>query len=61
MRLYRSDELMDTLGSQEIMGKPITIEGRLDTQEGRFLVSSVEEVSERDSPAQADPSPTVNP
>jgi hypothetical protein len=61
IRFYGSDELIDTLSSQEIIGKPITIEGRLDTQERRFLVSSVEEVSPRDTASPADPSPTVNP
>ncbi len=44
IRFYGSDELIDTLSSQEIMGKPITIEGRLDTKAGRFRMSSVTEV-----------------
>ena len=61
MRLCGADERIDTLSSQEIIGKPITIEGRLDTQEGRFLVSPVEEVSARNPASQADPSPTVDP
>ena len=44
IRFYGAAELVDTLSSQEIIGKPITIEGRLDTKESRFRVSSVTEV-----------------
>ncbi len=44
IRFYGSAELVDKLSSPAILGKPITIEGRLDTKAGRFRVSAVTEV-----------------
>ena len=43
VRFYGRKELIDRLQKPEIVGKVITIEGRLDTKEKRFLVMAVKE------------------
>jgi hypothetical protein len=43
VRFYGPDALMHRLEHADIVGKVITIEGRLDVQERRFLVKSVKE------------------
>ena len=45
VRFYGPDNLIDRLTQPAIVGKVITIEGRLDPQERRFLVKSVTEAS----------------
>src|SRR5262249_11685182 len=44
-RFYGPDNRIDRLAQLEIVGKVITIEGRLDPQERRFLVKSITEAS----------------
>jgi hypothetical protein len=41
VRFYGPEELISQLQKPEIVGKVITIEGRLDTKEKRFLVTGV--------------------
>ena len=43
IRMYGPTELIDKLSSSEVLGKTLIIEGRIDTTEKRFLVSSVQE------------------
>jgi hypothetical protein len=43
VRFYGPDEVMKRLQQPDIVGKALTIEGRLDVQERRFLVKSVTE------------------
>jgi hypothetical protein len=43
VRFYGPDEVMERLQQPNIVGKVLTIEGRLDVQERRFLVKSVAE------------------
>ena len=42
IRMYGPAELMDKLSSSDVIGKTIVIEGKIDTSEQRFLVSSVQ-------------------
>ncbi len=42
VRFYGPDELMERMQKPEIIGKVITIEGRLDAKEKRFLVKALE-------------------
>ena len=43
VRFYGPDDLIGRLQKPEIAGKVLTIEGRLDTKEKRFLVTAVKE------------------
>ena len=43
MRMYGTTELIEKLSGSDIIGKTITIEGKIDTTEKRFLVSAVQE------------------
>lgn len=43
VRFYGPDELIHRLEQPDIVGKALTIEGRLDAKERRFLVKSVKE------------------
>ena len=43
IRMYGPTELIDKLSSTEILEKPVIIEGKIDTKEKRFLVSSVQD------------------
>lgn len=45
VRFYGPDELVHRLEHPDIVGKVITIEGRLDVKERRFLVKSVKEAA----------------
>jgi hypothetical protein len=45
VRFYGPEELISQLQKPEIAGKVITIEGRLDTKEKRFLVTGVQEAA----------------
>ncbi len=43
IRMYGPTELIEKLSGSDIIGKTITIEGKIDTTEKRFLVSAVQE------------------
>ena len=43
MRMYGTTELIEKLSGSDIIGKTITVEGKIDTTEKRFLVSAVQE------------------
>jgi hypothetical protein len=45
VRFYGPDELVHRLEQPDIVGKVVTIEGRLDVQERRFLIKSIKEAS----------------
>jgi hypothetical protein len=45
VRFYGPDEIMKRLQLPDIVGRVITIEGRLDVKEKRFLVKSVREAA----------------
>lgn len=47
VRFYGEDEVMQRLQQSATLGKVLTIEGRLDVQQRRFLVKSVTEKSEK--------------
>jgi len=44
VRFYGPEELVEELRKPEIVGKILTIEGRLDVRQNRFLVTAVKEV-----------------
>ena len=43
MRMYSPTELIEKLSGADIIGKTITIEGKIDTTEKRLLVAAVQE------------------
>jgi hypothetical protein len=65
VRFYGPDALMQRLQQPGSVGKVLTIEGRLDTKERRFLVTAVEEATDATPPqrpsAQKNEAPSERP